>query len=118
MEMGLHTDGRGDRAGKWRRSQQRAETVRRARVAAGVDARRLVARGFGAVVPLAGDDTPEGRALNRRVELTVLGGAGGRKPAHDAGHGPAEGEPGHGPLSQGANADEHHAEPKAREGEE
>jgi outer membrane protein OmpA-like peptidoglycan-associated protein len=35
----------------------------------GIDAARLTAHGYGESVPLAPNDTPEGRALNRRVEL-------------------------------------------------
>lgn len=100
VEVGVYTDGRGDHAFKWRLSQQRAATVRRALIAAGIEERRLVARGFGAMVPIADDTTPEGRALNRRVELTVLRPA---RPAPRPGHEGAPGahDDGHGPLSRG-----------------
>lgn len=109
VEIGVHTDGRGEHGRKLRLSQERAETVRRALVAAGVEAKRLVARGFGAAVPIAGDETKEGRATNRRVEFTVLGGPGGHKPARHDEAAPAEGEHGHSPLSQGEGAaDEAH----------
>ena len=109
IEVGVYTDGRGDHAFKWRLSQQRAETVRRALIASGVEERRLVARGFGAMVPVADDSTPEGRALNRRVELTVLRPA---RPAPPPRHRPApagHGE-GHGPLSQGERSPDAHGE--------
>ena len=95
VEVDVHTDGRGDRARKFHLSQERAETVRRALVAAGIEERRLQARGFGALVPVATDDTAEGRAQNRRVELTVLGGPAKAAPAE---HAPSE--EGHSPLSQ------------------
>jgi len=38
-------------------------------VSRGVAARRLTARGYGETHPVASNDTPEGRARNRRVEL-------------------------------------------------
>lgn len=37
-----------------------------------MDPARLEARGYGADRPIASNDTPEGRSLNRRVELRVL----------------------------------------------
>jgi len=42
-------------------------------VAHGVSARRLSSRGFGSEQPIAPNDTPDGRARNRRVEFRVLG---------------------------------------------
>jgi outer membrane protein OmpA-like peptidoglycan-associated protein len=38
--------------------------------AAGIDASRLSAAGYGATKPVAGNDSATGRAQNRRVELT------------------------------------------------
>ena len=42
-------------------------------IAHGVDAARLTAKGFGDTKPGSGNDTEEGRAKNRRVELVKLG---------------------------------------------
>jgi OOP family OmpA-OmpF porin len=109
IEVGVYTDGRGDHAFKWRLSQQRADTVRRALVAAGVEERRVVARGFGAMVPVADDATPEGRALNRRVEFTVLRPA---RPTHKKPHDghPAGADDGDGPLSRSEAPHDAHGE--------
>ena len=38
----------------------------------GITATRLSARGYGEAQPVASNDTDEGRAQNRRVELIVL----------------------------------------------
>jgi len=38
----------------------------------GIDPGRLSSIGFGLSRPTAGNDTPEGRALNRRVELNPI----------------------------------------------
>ncbi len=53
-------------------SMDRARSVRAYLVQRGVAADRLVARGYGETMPLVPNDTPERRALNRRVEVNVL----------------------------------------------
>jgi len=50
-------------------SERRAESVQRHLVGRGVSASRLTAVGHGESQPVASNDTDEGRALNRRVEL-------------------------------------------------
>ncbi len=66
-----HTDSRGSANLNQALSQQRAEAVRDALVARGVEAARLVAVGRGSDRPIATNDTPEGRARNRRVEIVL-----------------------------------------------
>lgn len=66
-----HTDSRGSANLNQALSQQRAEAVRDALVARGVDASLLVAVGRGSDRPIAGNDTAEGRARNRRVEIIL-----------------------------------------------
>lgn len=53
-------------------SERRAQAVREAIVRAGVDGKRVSAKGFGDAVPIASNDTDEGRALNRRTEFIIL----------------------------------------------
>ena len=67
-----HTDNRGSANLNQALSQQRAEAVRDALVAAGVDADRLEAVGFGKDRPVASNDSEDGRARNRRVDIVVL----------------------------------------------
>ena len=50
-------------------SEARAKTVMDALVAGGIAAGRLSAAGLGPDQPIADNETPEGRAKNRRVEL-------------------------------------------------
>lgn len=52
-------------------SEARAETVARLLVAAGAPAERVRPEGHAAREPAAPEDTPQGRALNRRVEIRV-----------------------------------------------
>jgi peptidoglycan-binding protein ArfA len=52
-------------------SGNRAKSVADALVSDGVAADRVTSRGAGAANPVAGNDTPQGRAQNRRVEITV-----------------------------------------------
>jgi OOP family OmpA-OmpF porin len=53
-------------------SERRAASVRKYLVEHGIAASRLTSVGFGESRPIATNDTREGRALNRRVELKVL----------------------------------------------
>ncbi len=56
----------------WHLSAARAQTVVRLLIAAGVDARRVEVVGFGDVRPRATNETAEGRAQNRRIEIKIL----------------------------------------------
>jgi len=54
-------------------SQKRADNVMQFMVAKGVNPTIISAQGFGEADPVASNDTEEGRAQNRRVELTLAG---------------------------------------------
>jgi outer membrane protein OmpA-like peptidoglycan-associated protein len=70
LTIGGHTDNVGGDASNLDLSRRRAEAVRRALVERhGVDADRLSTQGLGASQPKDSNDTVEGRARNRRVEL-------------------------------------------------
>lgn len=64
-----HTDNVGNEAANQQLSEDRAKAVMEAVVAAGVDPSRLSSAGFGMSKPIADNNTEEGRAQNRRVEL-------------------------------------------------
>jgi outer membrane protein OmpA-like peptidoglycan-associated protein len=66
-----HTDNTGDTLNNLKLSQKRAEAVRVYLISRGVDASRLTARGYGDTEPTASNDSAEGRAKNRRVELRI-----------------------------------------------
>lgn len=53
-------------------SKMRAESARNELVERGIAAERITTRGFGKRDPVASNDTPEGRKLNRRVEVIIL----------------------------------------------
>jgi flagellar motor protein MotB len=63
----------------WELSAQRALTVTRALIAAGVPEGSVFAAGFGATSPVAPNDTAENRARNRRVEISPIPRRGGAK---------------------------------------
>lgn len=68
-----HTDSDGDDAHNQQLSERRAAAVRRSLISTyGVDAGRLESAGYGETQPVAGNETPEGRQQNRRVELVVV----------------------------------------------
>ena len=65
-----HTDSKGGDDYNMKLSQQRADSVKNYLVGKGVAGSRLSTRGYGKTRPIATNDTEEGRALNRRIELT------------------------------------------------
>ncbi len=67
-----HTDSTGDAAYNEELSMNRANAIKKALVERGIDASRLETLGTGEKQPVASNDTPEGQALNRRVELVRL----------------------------------------------
>jgi outer membrane protein OmpA-like peptidoglycan-associated protein len=66
-----HADDRGSPELNDKLSSARAESVRAALVTRGIAKKRLTARGFGTTRPVAGNDTDDSRAQNRRVELRI-----------------------------------------------
>ena len=71
IEIGGHTDNVGSDTQNQRLSQKRAESVRSYLVLAGIEEKRLIAKGYGEVQPIESNDTPEGRAANRRTEFVI-----------------------------------------------
>ena len=72
IEIAGHTDSKGSDDYNLNLSQGRAQAVVDYIISHGIDSYRLVAKGYGETVPLESNDTDEGRAVNRRVEFTVL----------------------------------------------
>lgn len=64
-----HTDNVGEPAANRKLSADRAASVKAWMVAHGIDAARLETLGFGDTKPVADNDSDDGRAKNRRVEL-------------------------------------------------
>lgn len=66
-----HTDSQGGASYNQDLSQRRAQAVLDYLVSRGVAKDRVVAQGFGPTRPVADNNSPEGRANNRRVEIVV-----------------------------------------------
>src|SRR5215472_1866686 len=66
-----HTDNSGNAEANQALSLARAEAVKTALVGQGISAERVATQGFGGARPIASNDTEEGRARNRRIELNV-----------------------------------------------
>lgn len=66
-----HTDNVGGDAVNQKLSVKRAEAVKKYFVKKGIEVKRITTEGFAATKPIACNDTPEGKAKNRRVEIIV-----------------------------------------------
>lgn len=64
-----HTDSDGEDAANQKLSEARSKSVLEAMVKLGISAERLTSKGHGESNPMTGNDTPEGKAQNRRVEF-------------------------------------------------
>lgn len=72
LEIQGHTDASGDEAYNEELGQARAEAVRRFLSRDGIALNRMATISYGETEPVASNDTPEGRAQNRRVAIVVL----------------------------------------------
>jgi OOP family OmpA-OmpF porin len=66
-----HTDSVGSEAYNQKLSVKRAEKVKTMLIEDGIDASRLFTDGEGEAMPIATNETPEGRAENRRIEVEL-----------------------------------------------
>ncbi|BDD00208.1 cell envelope biogenesis protein OmpA [Persicobacter psychrovividus] len=79
IELGSHTDSRGEAAYNADLSQRRANSAVAYLIKSGIAANRLKAKGYGESTPIAantnedGSDNPEGRQKNRRTEFKIIG---------------------------------------------
>ncbi len=77
LEINGYTDARGSEQYNMKLGQMRAESCKNYIVGKGIDAQRLALKSFGKAIPVAANttdnkkDNPDGRALNRRVEMTI-----------------------------------------------
>ena len=67
-----HTDSTGSDAYNQTLSENRARTVANFLISQGVSSARIRSQGFGETMPVASNDTAEGRTKNRRVEIKIV----------------------------------------------
>jgi outer membrane protein OmpA-like peptidoglycan-associated protein/Tol biopolymer transport system component len=72
IEISGHTDNVGNAAANKVLSENRAKSVMNYLIDKGINQKRLTAAGYGAEKPIADNNTPEGRAQNRRTEFKVI----------------------------------------------
>jgi OOP family OmpA-OmpF porin len=71
IEIAGHTDADGDATQNQTLSEKRAQAVADYLVRGGLPANRFTAAGYGSAQPIAGNDTDEGKAQNRRIDFVV-----------------------------------------------
>jgi OOP family OmpA-OmpF porin len=71
IEIAGHTDTDGDEAANQTLSEKRAQSVTDYLVRAGLAANRFMPVGYGSTQPIAGNDTEDGKAQNRRIDFVV-----------------------------------------------
>ncbi len=72
IEIQGHTDSIGSNEYNQPLSEKRAESTRDYFVSKGIEEERVSMRGLGELEPIVSNDTPEGRAQNRRIEIKIL----------------------------------------------
>lgn len=73
IELGGHTDSEGDDTFNQMLSQNRVDRVKEILIEEGVNANRVIAKGYGETQPLVPNTTEENKQTNRRVEITIIG---------------------------------------------
>lgn len=71
IEVAGHTDSDGEEAANQALSERRAQAVVDYLVRAGLPANRFTPIGYGSTQPLAGNESEDGKAQNRRIEFVV-----------------------------------------------
>jgi outer membrane protein OmpA-like peptidoglycan-associated protein len=72
IEVGGHSDSDGDATANIKLSLARAQKVVDWLISKGVEKNKLTAKGYGSSSPIADNNSEEGKATNRRVELKVI----------------------------------------------
>jgi len=72
LEVSGHTDNQGNDTANKSLSQKRADAVVIYLKKSGIGQTILVPKGYGETLPVATNDTPEGRTLNRRTEVKII----------------------------------------------
>ena len=72
IEIAGHTDNVGDETANLKLSQARAESVRKYLINKKISPDRVTAKGYGPTIPIANNETAEGRKKNRRTEVKIL----------------------------------------------
>lgn len=67
-----HTAKVGYEAGEQKLSLERAKSIAKALADRGIDSGKFIVKGAGSSKPVASNATPQGKAQNRRVEITIL----------------------------------------------
>ena len=71
IEISGHTDNIGDKEHNQELSTARAKAVADYLVSKGIEVKRITYKGYGSTRPIASNDTEEGKAQNRRVEIKI-----------------------------------------------
>ena len=72
IQISGHTDNVGKSADNLALSLNRAKAVTAYLLGKGIDPKRITSKGYGASKPVSSNDTEQGKALNRRTELSVI----------------------------------------------
>ena len=72
IQLEGHTDSQGSADANMNLSRDRVEAVKQYLVKKGIKGDRIKTKAFGGSKPLRNEQTPEARALNRRVEMRIL----------------------------------------------